>query len=332
MNTHIHEISRPHDGMLVAVVIPSYKVTRHILSVIKSIDSRCDAIYVVDDKCPDGSGRLVQEQCADPRVKVIFHEQNAGVGGAVISGYRQALADQMDIVVKIDGDGQMDPSLLRDFIAPILAGEADYTKGNRFYDLRNVSRMPMIRIFGNAVLSFLTKLSSGYWNLFDPTNGYTAIHRHALSQIDTDRLSRRYFFETDMLFRLNLARAVVVDIPMDAKYEDEVSNLKISKILFEFLGKHVRNFTKRIFYNYFLRDMSAASFELSLGALLLIFGVVFSIYHWAHSYSLNISTPTGTIVVGMVALLSGLQLVLAFVNHDVQAVPRRPLQKRHWKS
>lgn len=332
MNTHTHETTQGRDRMLIAVVIPSYKVTRHILSVIQSIDSRCDAIYVVDDKCPDGSGQLVRQQCADPRVKVIFHEENAGVGGAVISGYRQALADHMDIVVKIDGDGQMDPSLLRDFIAPILAGEADYTKGNRFYDLRNVSRMPVIRIFGNAALSFLTKLSSGYWNLFDPTNGYTAIHRHALSQIDTDRLSRRYFFETDMLFRLNLARAVVVDIPMDAKYEDEISNLKISKILFEFVGKHVRNFGKRIFYNYFLRDMSAASFELSLGLLLLLFGAAFSIYHWAHSYALNTSTPTGTIVIGMVALLSGLQLVLAFVNHDVQAVPRRPLQKRHWKS
>lgn len=315
--------------MRVAVVIPSYKVTRHILSVIGSVDARVSTIYVVDDKCPDGSGALVQRECTDTRVKVIFHEQNAGVGGAVISGYLQALADEMDIVVKIDGDGQMDPTLLTDFIAPIERGEADYTKGNRFYDLRNVSRMPKVRIFGNAALSFLTKLSSGYWGLFDPTNGYTAIHRDALATLDTDRLSRRYFFETDVLFRLNLARAVVVDIPMDARYEDEVSNLKISKILFEFLGKHMRNCAKRIFYNYFLRDMSAASLELVFGLLLFGFGTFFSAYHWLHSASIHAATPTGTIVVGMVAILTGLQLLLAFVNYDVSSVPRRPLQKRH---
>lgn len=318
--------------MRVAVVIPSYKVTRHILGVIAAVDARVDTIYVVDDKCPDGSGDLVQRECPDPRVRVILHEENTGVGGAVISGYLQALADGVDIVVKIDGDGQMDPSLLGDFIAPIERGEADYTKGNRFYDLRNVSRMPKIRIFGNAALSFLTKLSSGYWNLFDPTNGYTAIHRNALATLDTDRLSRRYFFETDLLFRLNLARAVVVDIPMDARYEDEVSNLKISKILFEFLGKHIRNFTKRVFYNYFLRDMSAASLELVLGSLLFGFGTIFSLYHWLHSAQLGVNTPTGTIVVGMVAILTGLQLLLAFVNYDVGSVPRRPLQKRHGRS
>ena len=314
--------------MRVAVVIPSYKVTRHILSVIAAIDTCVDTIYVVDDMCPDGSGALVERECSDPRVKVIFHPQNAGVGGAVMTGYAHALADGLDIVVKIDGDGQMDPALLGDFIAPILRGEADYTKGNRFHDLRNVSRMPKARIFGNAALSFLTKLSSGYWNLFDPTNGYTAIHRDALRLLDTSALSQRYFFETGVLFRLNLIRAVVVDVPMDAKYEDEVSNLKISKIFFEFLGKHARNFCKRIFYNYFLRDMSAASLELLLGSLFFTFGAVFSGYHWLHSASRNTSTPTGTIVIGMVAILTGIQLLLAFVNYDVGSVPRRVLQKQ----
>lgn len=314
--------------MRVAVVIPSYKVTRHVLPVIAAIDACVDTIYVVDDMCPDGSGALVERECSDPRVKVIFHPQNAGVGGAVMTGYAHALADGLDIVVKLDGDGQMDPALLGDFIAPILRGEADYTKGNRFHDLRNVSRMPKARIFGNAALSFLTKLSSGYWNLFDPTNGYTAIHRDALSLLDTSAISQRYFFETDVLFRLNLIRAVVVDVPMDAKYEDEVSNLRISKIFFEFLGKHTRNFCKRIFYNYFLRDMSAASLELLLGSLFFTFGAVFSGYHWLHSASRNTSTPTGTIVIGMVAILTGIQLLLAFVNYDVGSVPRRVLQKQ----
>lgn len=311
----------------VAVVIPCYKVTRHILSVIDTVGTECSVIYVVDDKCPDGSGELVERQCKDPRVRVLFRETNGGVGAAVITGYRQALADGVDVVVKIDGDGQMDPTLIKRFLAPIVTGEADYTKGNRFYYLKSVAGMPRMRILGNAGLSFLTKLSTGYWNIFDPTNGYTAIHRDVLAVMDLEKISSRYFFETDLLFRLNLAHGVVVDVPMDAKYADEVSNLKISKVFFEFLGKHIRNFTKRIFYNYFLRDMSAASFELLFGVLLMLFGAVFSAYHWMHSSSEHVATPTGTVIIGALALLSGLQLLIAFVTHDVESQPKRPIQR-----
>jgi glycosyltransferase involved in cell wall biosynthesis len=288
----------------------------------------CCAIYVIDDCCPESSGAVVEQSVTDERVRVIRHTVNQGVGGAVVTGYRQAMKDGMDIVVKIDGDGQMDPSLIGEFVDPIIMGEADYTKGNRFYSLSNITRMPKVRIFGNAALSFMTKLSSGYWDLFDPTNGYTAIHSDALRRIDLDSLSKRYFFETDLLFRLNLARAAVIDIPMDAKYEDEVSNLRISKILFEFLGKHVRNFCKRVFYNYFLRDMSAASLELLTGSTLLLFGIIFSGYHWLASLSRSVETPVGTIVIGMLSLLCGLQLLLAFVTHDVESVPRRAIHRR----
>lgn len=312
--------------LTVAVVIPCYKVTRHILSVIESIGPECSLIYVVDDKCPDQSGLFVQRECKDERVRVLFREANGGVGAAVITGYRQALADGADIMVKIDGDGQMDPKLIKRFLTPIVSGSADYAKGNRFYYLKSISSMPRLRILGNAGLSFLTKLSTGYWNIFDPTNGYTAIHRDVLSQVELEKISPRYFFETDLLFRLSLAHGVVVDVPMDAKYADEVSNLKISRVFFEFLGKHLRNFVKRIFYNYFLRDMSAASFELLFGAFLLLFGATFSGYHWVHSSKLHIATPTGTVFIGALALLSGLQLLIAFITHDVENQPRRPVQ------
>lgn len=312
----------------IAVVIPSYKVRKHILGVIDAIGPECTMIYVVDDCCPESSGAWVEEHCVDPRVKVIRHEQNQGVGGAVLTGYLQAQEDGMDVAVKIDGDGQMDPSLLWDFVDPILSGEADYTKGNRFYKLSSVSRMPAIRIFGNAALSFMAKLSTGYWNLFDPTNGYTAIHCDILRRIDSKSISSRYFFETDMLFRLNTIGAVVVDVPMDARYEDEVSNLRISDIFMEFLGKHLRNFFKRVFYNYFLRDMSAASLELLAGSALAIFGVLFSGYHWMHSLGKGIATPVGTIVIGAISILSGLQLILAFVTHDVESVPRRTIHRK----
>jgi hypothetical protein len=188
--------------------------------------------------------------------------------------------------------------------------------------------MPKIRIFGNAVLSFFSKLSTGYWDLFDPTNGYTAIHAEVARKLRAGRISHRYFFETDMLFHLNTMRAVVVDVPMHAMYGDETSNLKIRTILGEFLGKHIRNFCKRIFYNYYLRDMSLASIELPLGLGLLIFGFIFGSYHWMTSLSSNLATPVGTVMLSALPIILGLQLMLAFLAHDISSIPRRVLHGR----
>jgi glycosyltransferase involved in cell wall biosynthesis len=313
---------------IVAVVIPSYKVTRHILGVLAQIGPEVQRIYVVDDRCPDSSGDFVEANNRDPRVMVLRHAENQGVGGAVMSGYQAAIADGATVIVKVDGDGQMDPSLIPAFIAPILAGEADYTKGNRFFDLEQIGSMPPMRLFGNAMLSLLTKLSSGYWDLFDPTNGYTAIHRDAARHLPFSKISRRYFFETDMLFRLNTLGAVVQDVPMDAVYGDEVSNLKISKIVTEFMAKHVRNFFKRVFYNYYLRNMSLASIELPLGALLLVAGTVYGGLHWIDSARAGVPTAAGTVMLSAMPILMGTQLLLAFLAYDISSVPRRPLQKR----
>ena len=315
-------------GYLVVVVIPSYRVTQHILKVIESIGQEVQRIYVVDDKCPDNSGDYVQANCNDPRVIILRHETNQGVGGAVMTGYRAAIADGAEVIVKLDGDGQMDPSLILNFIEPILAGEADYTKGNRFFDLEEIRAMPKIRLFGNAVLSFMTKLSSGYWDLFDPTNGYTAIHADVARHLPFSKISKRYFFETDMLFRLNTLRAVVIDIPMDAQYGDEVSNLKISKILGEFLFKHTRNLIKRIFYNYYLRDLSLASIELPLGFVLFLVGASYGGYSWLQSAQSGAVTPAGTVMVAALPILMGMQLVLAFLGFDISSVPRYALHLR----
>jgi glycosyltransferase involved in cell wall biosynthesis len=313
---------------IVAVVIPSYKVTRHILGVLAQIGPEVQRIYVVDDRCPDSSGDFVEANNRDPRVTVLRHAENQGVGGAVMSGYQAAIGGGATVIVKVDGDGQMDPSLIPAFIAPILAGEADYTKGNRFFDLEQIGSMPPMRLFGNAMLSLLTKLSSGYWDLFDPTNGYTAIHRDAARHLPFSKISRRYFFETDMLFRLNTLGAVVQDVPMDAVYGDEVSNLKISKIVTEFMAKHVRNFFKRVFYNYYLRNMSLASIELPLGALLLVAGTVYGGLHWIDSARAGVPTAAGTVMLSAMPILMGTQLLLAFLAYDISSVPRRPLQKR----
>src|SRR5690606_18270120 len=311
----------------IAVVIPTYKARNHILDVIGGIGPEVNRIYVIDDCCPDGSGEYVSNNCTDSRVVVIKHAENQGVGGAVMTGYAAAINDGMTILVKIDSDGQMDPSLLMDFVTPIILGEADYAKGNRFFDLEKVRAMPGVRLFGNAVLSLMCKLSSGYWNLFDPTNGYTAIHADVARHLPFNKISRRYFFETDMLFRLNTLRAVVVDVPMEAKYGDEVSNLKISGIIGEFLAKHVRNFLKRIFYNYYLRDMSLASIELPLGLILLGFGLIYGGYHWMQSAQAGIPTPAGTVMLSALPILAGIQLLLGFIGYDVSSVPIRPIHR-----
>jgi glycosyltransferase involved in cell wall biosynthesis len=313
---------------LLAVVIPSYRVTRHILGVIAAIGPEVGLIYVVDDCCPDGSGNLVARDCADPRVRVLRHAHNQGVGGAVMTGYAAAIADGASVIIKIDGDGQMDPALVPYFAEPILAGEADYSKGNRFFDLEQIGAMPPLRLFGNAALSLMAKLSSGYWDLFDPTNGYTAIHAETARHLPFNKISKRYFFETDLLFRLNTLRAVVVDVPMDARYGDEVSNLKISKVATEFLFKHARNLLKRLFYNYYLRNMSLASLELPLGILLALFGGIYGGYHWWQSAHSGQVTTAGTVMLSALPVLMGIQLVLAFLAYDIASVPTRPLHKK----
>jgi glycosyltransferase involved in cell wall biosynthesis len=311
----------------IAVVIPSYKVRKHILGVISEIGPEVSRIYVIDDNCPDNSGTFVESYCRDERVVVIRNRENQGVGGAVMTGYKAAIEEGVDIFVKIDGDGQMDPGLIQNFVAPIVAGEADYTKGNRFFDLAEIRAMPPVRLFGNAVLSFMAKLSSGYWNLFDPTNGYTAIHRDVARHLPFRSISRRYFFETDMLFRLNILRAVVIDIPMDAKYGDEGSNLKILKVIGEFFIKHVSNFWKRIFYNYYLRDISPASFEFPLGLAMISFGFIFGGYQWIRSMTFGVFSSSGTVMLSALPIVIGLQFLLAFLSYDIRSIPDKPLHR-----
>ena len=314
--------------MRLAVVIPSYRVTDHILEVLARIGPEVERIYVIDDACPDNSGALVNKKNKDKRVTVITHAENLGVGGAVITGYRAALADGMDVIVKVDGDGQMDPRLIETIARPVMTGEADYAKGNRFDSLENLFAMPKVRIFGNAVLSLWSKVSSGYWSITDPTNGFTAIHSKALSSIHLDKLRKTYFFESDLLFRLSITNAVVVDVPMEAVYGDEKSNLKIRKVLVEFPWRHTVNLWKRVFYKYYLREWSVASFELPLGLILTIFGAWFGVSRYLEASEAGRATTAGQVTLSAVALILGVQLLLSFLSYDVQSEPRVPRQKR----
>lgn len=313
---------------MIAVIIPCYKVRRHILSVVNAISLDVSLIYVVDDKCPESTGKHVQQHCLDSRVRVIFHGENMGVGGALISGYQQALKDGATVMVKVDGDGQMDPSFIPRFVNPIVNGVADYTKGNRFFDIRFLVTMPRLRLFGNSILSLVSKVASGYWDIMDPTNGYTAIHANVLRCLPLDKIDKRYFFESDMLFRLNTVRAVVQDVPLEARYNDEVSNLNIRRVACEFPGKYIKRFCKRLFYNYFLRDFNAGTVQFFFGVLLLFEGCGYGAWKWYSASSVGIPATSGVVMLSALPILLGFQLLVSAINYDISNVPRECLHKK----
>lgn len=309
----------------IAVIIPCYKVERHIAGVISSIPEIVDHIIIVDDACPENSGNKALE-VADKRLILLENSENMGVGGAVVAGYKKALELGSDICIKIDGDGQMDTSLIPKIIQPIIEGRADYTKGNRFFFPKFLRVMPFGRMLANLVLSFVTKLSSGYWNVIDPTNGYTAIHRTALISLNLDKISKRYFFESDLLYHLNIRRAVVVDIPMKPIYGDEKSNLEFYKNALPFAKGNICNFVKRIIYTYFIHNFNIASFYLLFGLVFTVFGFSYGVYHWLESVELGRVASAGTVMLAGLPFIIGFQLLLNFIGYDIANTPKKPLQ------
>ncbi|HBC07826.1 MAG TPA: glycosyl transferase family 2 [Rhodospirillaceae bacterium] len=307
----------------IAVVIPAYRAAGQVATVVRGVPNWIGRIYVIDDACPEHSGDAAKA-AGDPRVMVLRRQQNGGVGAAVKTGYRQALADGFDVVVKMDADDQMDPAYLKALLKPILAGRADYTKGNRFRDLKALRQMPRVRLFGNSVLTFLVKAASGYWQMMDPTNGYTAINREALERLELDRVSDGYFFESDMLIRLNIAGAVAEDVAIPARYGDEQSSLHIPSIMPVFVYRLIRGMGKRILFKYFLYDFSLGSFYLTAGTVLTAFGLMFGGYKWWLSAQGGTAATTGTVMIAVLALLLGVQFLVQAINFDIQTAPKRP--------
>jgi len=314
--------------VILAVVVPSFRVRNHIVAVVQDALRFVDRVYVVDDCCPENSGQLVQESFSDPRVTVLRHAENQGVGGAMVTGYRRAIADGCDIVIKMDGDGQMDAAQVPALVQPIIDGTADYTKGNRFFAIDYLKGMPTVRLIGNSMLSFVNKLASGYWNVMDLTNGFTAIHTEALRWLPLERLAKRYFFESDMLFRLATIRAVVRDVPIPARYGDEVSNLRIGRVLVDFPFRYAAVFIKRFVYCYVLRDLNVGTIETIAGLALLLFGLIFGGANWAKALATGTLTPSGTVMLASIAVILGVQFLLAAVSFDVSNVPDEPLHRR----
>lgn len=316
-------------NLKIAVTIPCYKVARHIEKVIRSIGSEVQHIIAVDDACPENTFNILENlKNSEPRLTIIKHSENQGVGGAVISGYKKALELGADIVVKIDGDGQMDTSLISKLIKPIIDGKADYTKGNRFFFPKFLKSMPWDRRLANLILSFITKLSSGYWKVIDPTNGFTAIHRSALLSLNLGKVAKRYFFESDMLYHLYLRGAVVIDVPMKPIYGEEKSNLFYYQNAWAFAKGNICNMYKRTIYTYFLRNFSIASIYVVVGKLLCLFGLVFGLYKWHESTELGEPATAGTVMLAGLPFIIGMNMILNFFSYDIENQPTEPLQNK----
>jgi glycosyltransferase involved in cell wall biosynthesis len=311
----------------VAVVVPCYRVREKIVGVVESLIGRVDYIFAVDDKCPEKSGEWLRENCRHPSLRVLFHEVNQGVGGAMITGYEAALETDAEVVVKMDGDGQMDARFLPRLIAPLLAGKADFAKGNRFFDLRALRSMPRTRRIGNFGLTLLTKAASGFWHLSDPTNGYFALRRGALGLVNFHLLDRRYFFEISLLVQLNVVRAVAVDVPIPAIDGDENSSLNPMRALVTFPGKLLGGFMHRIWWRYFIYDINIVSVFLVAGLFLFLGGGTFGAWRWSANVAEGINQSAGTVALAMLPMLLGFQMLLQAMVLDVMDKPAGPVSE-----
>ena len=306
-----------------AVILPCYRVEKHIAHVIGTLPDWVAHIIAVNDASPDRTGEILAELAAkEPRLEVLTHTQNQGVGGAVVTGFQRALTLGADFAVKMDGDGQMDPAELPRLLAPLLDGSADYAKGNRLRRSNDIEHMPWVRRSGNIALTFLNKLASGYWHVFDPQNGYLAIPREWLERLPLDRLDKTFFFENSLLVHLNIEGARVADVPMRAVYGDEKSNLRIPRILSGFPIRLLRAAVNRILVKYLIYDVSPIIVYLLVGSALLLFGVSFGSYHWLASIQSGKAASTGTVMLAALPIIIGFELWLQALHLDIIQSPR----------
>ena len=308
-------------GLSVAVAIPAYRAEKTIGQVVGTLPDLVDRIVVVDDASPDGTGAALAA-VDDRRLTVTRHERNLGVGGAMKTAFRRCLELGVDVVVKIDSDGQMDPARLPALLDALVDTGCDYAKGNRFLDEHALRDMPRVRLLGNLALTFLTKMASGYWHVFDPQNGYVACRASILRRLDLEAVADDYFFENDMLVHLNILEGRVVDVPMPARYGDERSSMRISTVLGRFPWRLVDRLRKRIWRRYVVRDFSPVALFLFLGAPLMLAGVLFGAWAWYESARTGLVSSTGRVMLSVLPIVIGFQLILQAVLLDINSSPR----------
>ena len=305
----------------VAVVIPAYNEAHHVGQVIIEVPNYADYVIVIDDCSSDETTAIVESR-KEARVINLRTPKNLGVGGATMLGYEKALELKCDIAVKMDGDGQMSAEHLHLLLDAIIEQGYAYAKGNRFLAGESLASMPRHRLFGNVILTFLNKLASGYWHVFDPQNGYTAISADALKLLNFRSINRRYFFENDMLIALNFNNARVADVPIPARYGDERSGLNPFGAAIKFPFLFLPRFWRRIYQKYVLRDFSPIALFLFLGLLLCAWGVSFGAYHWILSVMTDHVASTGTVMLAVLPLILGFQLILEAIVLDIRETPR----------
>ena len=290
--------------------------------VIDTMPDYVDHIVIVDDCSPDATSEVVRAN-PDPRVSLIRHEVNQGVGGAIITGHEKAMELGADVNVIMAGDAQMDPAYLPALLEEVTDGGYGFAKANRFFSPESFDGMPRYRVLGNIGLSFMTKLASGYWHLFDPQNGYTAIRTSVLRRLPLRNVAKRYSFENDLLIHLNILQVPAVDVPIPAVYGDEVSSIKLSKVVPELIQLLGRGFWRRIWYRYVLWSFSPIALLLVLGLALFVFGLGVSV--WLAFLSLNsVIATAATVMLAALPLMLGVQMLISALQLDIQASPDTP--------
>lgn len=308
-----------YKGLRVAAVVPAHNEERLIGQTISTMPKFVDFVVVIDDGSADDTAKRAVE-AGDPRVILIEHQTNMGVGAAIIDGHRMALDLGADVNVVMAGDAQMDPHYLPALLDPIADKGCGFTKANRFYSREALAGMPVIRIAGNIVLSFATKMASGYWNLFDPQNGYTAITRDALGRIDLDRVARGYSFENDLLVRLGIADVQATDVQVPARYGTEVSGMKLHRVIPEISRLLFVGFWRRIVLKYVLMSFSPIALLLFTGLFLCVLGATVGL--WAIIVTPSGKVPsTGTALLATGPLLVGINMLVHALSLDIQQTP-----------
>ena len=301
-------------------VLPAYNESRHLASVVRGVPKWIEGILIVDDASTDET-LSVAHALDDARVTVLHHEKNQGVGGAMVTGFRAALDLDYDVVVKIDADDQMDTREVCTLVAPIEQGLAEYVKGNRFRQTGRPQSMPRHRWFGSVALSFMTKVASGYWHVFDSQCGFVAITSSTLRHLKLDGLARDYFFENDMLIRLNVVDARVVDVSTAALYSDESSHVRVGRVLMTFPLRLIRGFAWRFLKRHVVKDFGLIALLTLAGGLLVVFGLVFGIVQWILTASAGEVATTGTVMMAVLPLILGVQMLLQALSIEVQSSP-----------
>ncbi len=306
------------EGKRVAVVVPAYREEHLVATTLRGIPDSVDRIYVIDDASPDETAARARE-VADARTEVIVHDRNGGVGAAIVTGYKKALAEEIDVVVVMAADNQMDPAELPSLITPVARGEVDYAKANRLFTGEAWSVIPRTRYLGNAVLSLLTKIASGYWHVADSQAGYAALGLDALRRLDLDRIYRRYGFPNDMLVHLNVINARVRDVPSRPIYGvGERSGIRLRKVVPRISWLLVKGFFWRIREKYVIRDFHPLVFFYALGFLMLAAGFGLGIAETILRILGNQIT-TATIVLVALLLVSGSQFTLFAMWFDMES-------------